>query len=268
MTRQATPKIGLRATSGKRVLRFGLVNVGISMAPAVDSSTRVSAKLLAPDTLVPVKQAYLNGAGEQVKPVKGYPVGDTFVTLEPDEVPGADATDTIEMTANVEAASIPAEWVDKTYLAWPTDETHSDGYALVSDYLRSYGRAFIGTTVVNGTTKAFAIRYSEVYGALVAQVLAFHAQVRWDNVETVRAAVEAIPSPAPEVASLAEQLFSGIPTEFAWESVRDEYGERLSSAIAEKAATGSVAKHGVEVQKPVAADDLLAQLKASIGEKP
>src|SRR6266702_4752995 len=105
MAKDATPKIGLRSST-KRTLRFGLVNVGISMAPALDESSRVSAKQLDPDSLTPLKQQLVNELGDVVERkdlVKGYSYGDAYVVLDEDEVPKAESTDLIELTANVDA---------------------------------------------------------------------------------------------------------------------------------------------------------------------
>jgi Ku protein len=265
MAKNVTPKIGLRS-SQKRTLRFGLVNVGISMAPALDASSRISAKLLDPESLTPLKQQYVNDHGDVVEHkdrVKGYAYGDNFVVLDDDEVPKAESSDVIDLVANVADTDVPSEWVDSTYLAWPQDTTQDQGYALVSNYLRSYGRAFIGTTVANGTTKVFALRWSEAYGTTVAQMLAFHAQVRWDNIDILREATEAIPAPDTAMADMAKTLFESAPSTFAWHDVADEYGERLELAVADKAKFGSVTPTA-PATAPSPAGDLMAALAASL----
>jgi hypothetical protein len=58
----------------------------------------------------------------------------------------------VDLVANLAAAEVPAEWIEKTYLAWPTDTTHDAAYAFVANYLRSNRRVLIGTTVANNTT--------------------------------------------------------------------------------------------------------------------
>lgn len=261
----AVPKLPLRATSGKRVLRFGLVSVGVSMGPALDESARVSGKYVDPDLLSPVKQQYVNEAGDVVKPIRAYPYGNEFIVLEDEEVPKMQGADVIELVANLAASEVPSEWVEKTFLAWPQDQTQDNGYGLVSHYLRSNGRVFIGTTIANGTTKVFAIRWSDAYGCLVTQLLAFHAQVRWANVETICKHVAALPPPDEKIAAMAEQVFDGLGDDFAWDEVRDEYGEALTKAIEEKALSGAVT---VPEHDPptIASPDLLAALTASIDE--
>lgn len=265
MAKDATPKIGLRS-SQKRTLRFGLVNVGISMAPALDEDARVSARLLDPDSLTPLSQVYLNGKGEQVAHkdrVKGYAYGDGFVTLSEDEVPKASSTDLIELAANVASADIPAEWIDKTYLAWPTDTTQDAGYALVSHYLHHYDRAFVGTTVANGTTKVLVIRWSHTYECVVAQLLNYAAQVRTDNLAILHAGLAAIPAPDESMADMASTVFESLTDTFDWSTVRDEYGEALAAAVVEKGESGTVTA-APSTATTAAPADLMAALQASV----
>lgn len=270
MAKDATPKIGLRS-SQKRTLRFGLVNVGISMAPALDDSARVAAKLLDPTQLTPLSQKYVNGAGDEIAHadrVKGYAYGDGFVVLSEDEVPKASSTDLIELAANVASADIPAEWIDKTYLAWPTDTTQDAGYALVSHYLHAYDRAFVGTTVANGTTKVLVIRWSATYECVVAQLLNYAAQVRTDNLAVLHDGLAAIPAPDESMADMAATVFESLTDTFEWDSVRDEYGEALAAAVIEKGEKGTVTA-AAPTATTAAPADLMAALQASIpADKP
>ncbi len=266
MPKAATSKIGLRASSGKRTLRFGLVNVGIAMGPALDATNRVSAKQLDPDTLTPLKQQLVNSEGNVVSRdslVKGYEHDGGYVVLDANEVPKLDGNDVIELVAAVDTAEIPSEWIARTNLAWPQDSTEDEGYALVSHYLRSYGKALIGTTIDHGSTQVVAIRWSDTYGCVIAQTLAYHAQVRWSSVEAVREGTATIPDPSPEMAKMAASLLDGLESSFAWDEVEDEYGLSLTAAITEKAATGGVTP-AAAAAPTTAPSDLMAALAASL----
>lgn len=265
MAKDAVKKIGLRATAGKRTLRFGMVAIGISLAPALDASTRVSGKYVDPDLLTPVKQQYVNENGEVVKPISAYPYGEQFVTLDTDDL-AAVSTDEIELVGNIATADLPLEWIDSTYVAWPTDATHDAAYAMLADYLQRNGRAFIGKTVQNKTTKVIALRWSSVYGTVVAHTLAYYEQVRWANVEMVRDGVAEIPAPAAQMAAMADAAFAMVPDSFEWDTVTDEYGAALTAAIAEKAASGHVTPR--EAAPVSAAPDLMAALAASLAPEP
>jgi DNA end-binding protein Ku len=274
MAKAVTPKsVALRATSGKRTLRFGLVSVGIAMGPALDASTRVSGTLLGPND-ERVKQVYRTEDGtiyERAQLHTAYAYGDGFVTLDESECPKLEGTDTIELVANLHESEVPSEWVQSTHLAWPEDKTQDEAYLLVCEYLRDRagndGRVFIGRVTERGTTKVFAIRWSDVYGCLVAQTLAYHAQVRWGNVETVSTAVAQMPKPSAELSAMAAQLFDAIPDDFAWSEVKDEYGEAMEAAIAEKGEKGAVTVAEVTPTE-TPASDLMAALTASLAAAP
>ncbi len=264
--KDAGPKVGLRATSGHRVLAFGLVRVGMGMAPLMESEKRIAGKMLDPDDHLPVKQAWKKHDGEEIDrsdTVKGYPHGGGFVILEDGEVPKATDVDEISLQANVPASDVPSEYVEKSYLLWP-DQGQDEGYAVVLAYLRDNARAFVGTTTDAGTTKAFAVKYSDVTETLVAELLNYEANVRWSSVEQVTNYMAAVEQPSDEMLGMAAQVFDGLPEAFDWAAVTDTYGEALAQAVAQKAAGGAVS-----VQAPQAAasgtPDLMAALRASVG---
>lgn len=260
MAKATVKKIGVRSSS-RRTLQFGMVNVGIASMPATDVTARIKGRYADPDTLGKVAQQYVNEAGVAVKPVKVYEIGDKVVQLAEDEVPKLDSEDTIKLVANV--TDVPSEWILSTALAWPADATHDGAYALVSHYLRHNGRVFVGTTVANGTTKVLAIRWSEVYGCLVMQTLAYHAQVRWDKADLIREGVAEIPAPDDQMVVMAGTIFDSIPDGFKYEDVTDEYGEALFDAVTAKAA-GTFAKATTAPDAPAPAADLMAALAASL----
>jgi len=263
--KDAGPKVGLRATSGHRVLAFGLVRVGMGMAPLMETEKRLSGKMLDPVNHLPVKQAWKDSTGEEIDradTVKGYPHGDGFVILADGEVPKATDVDEIALKANVPASEIPSEYVEKSYLLWP-DQGQDEGYAVVLGYMRDNNRAFIGTTTDAGTTKAFAVKYSDVTKTLVAELLNYEQNVRWTSVEQVTEYMESVPEPSDEMMSMASSVFDGLDGDFDWASVTDTYGEALADAVAQKAAGGAVS---VQVASAPSAGtpDLMAALKATV----
>lgn len=270
MAKASVSKIGVRSAT-KRTLKFGLLNLGISLAPAVDADARIKARQLDPELGTPVSMAWMNKAGAMrttAELVKGYEYGDKFVIFDEGELPKMESEDTIELVANLATHEVPAEWVEKTQLAWPQDETHNEVFALVADYLREAGRVFVGTTVANGTSKVFAIRWSHTYGIVVAQQLTYHATVRWGNIDTIKDAIEALPPVAPAMATMAGQLFDAMPDEFAWEDVTDEYGERLADAVRQKGESGKVTAAAPTAAEAPAVPDLQAALAASLAAMP
>ena len=250
-------RVPLRATSGTKTLAYGLVQLRVGMMPAQDDGARLRAKLVDPDTHGPVKQQYVNEAGSVVSPAKAYPCGESLVTLDKTVTDGLKqlSDGVIQLQANVQ--SVPDEWVEQTYLLWPQDDTHEAAYKLLSTYLMESGRVLVGTTIKSGTTKAFAVRWSELYGQMVAQTLTYHARVRWDEVELVRHAVEQMAEPPAEMQVMASQIFETLPDTFDWEGVKDEYGEALEKAV--KAAAGD--------PEVATVSDITAILQQSMREK-
>lgn len=266
MGKKEEGKIGLRA-SMNRTLRFGLVSVEVGMAPATDDAKpRLSANYICPEHGAQVKQRYECGCdgGHMVdgRPEKGYKWGEAFVVLDDSELPRVEGDSTITLEANVPDADVPSELVEKTRLIWPSGPAHDESFALLAAYLRDNDRALIGNAVESGTTKALVIRYSRTFGTLVAQVLLYDAQVRHANIEKVAEHV-AKTEVSPEMAAMAKTLLDGIPGEFDWQGVEDEYGERLEEVIRAKAA-------GVELETPdteasvEAASSLMDALRASV----
>lgn len=265
MAKKSAPKVGLRATSGNRVLAFGLVRVGVGMMPLMDSSTRIAGKMLDPEFEQPVKQRWENIQGDLVDRsdlLKGYEVAGQYVVLADGEVPKADNVDEINLVSNVPAAHVPSEYVERSYLLFPSEGQH-EGYALAVAYLRDNDRAFIGLTTDAGTTKAFAVKYSTVTETLVAELLSYEANVRWSAVESVTTFMADVPEPSKEMLGMATTMFDTLPESFDWASVTDEYGEALADVIATKAAGQAVT---VAAAKPKAAatPDLMAALRASV----
>jgi len=259
--------IGLRASSN-RTVRLGLIAVGLGTGPALDASARVSGKLHTADGET-VKQVYrVEDTGEIVERadlVTMYEHDGALVTLREDEKPYLEGSDTIDLIANLAADEVPSEWITGTNLAWPRDTANDQGYMLLAATLRETGRVLIGRMVDRGTTKVIAVRWSTVYGSLIVQTLAYSAQVREANVQAIRDGIEKIGEPTDEMVAMAGKLLDAVPDYFDWSEVRDEAGEALAKAIAEKAETGAVAVAAPpKATAPSGADDLLAQLKASL----
>lgn len=251
-------RIGLRGTP--RVLNFGMVNIGIKLAPALNTSARIAGKLRDPDTLGPVKKVYVNEAGEIVEPVKAFPRGDEFVVVDTADIK-AESDSTIKLVANICVSDLPWELVESTNLAFPDGDAAEGAYAMMADYLHRNARVFIGTTVSNGTTKVFALRWSVFYGAVVAHQVSYHERVRWASVEAVQSGVEAIPAVEKAMADMADAAFAAVATDFDWESVHDTYGAALAALVETGTADAPAA---AEKQ----ADDLMAALAASVKAAP
>ncbi len=256
MASYPTPARGTKLTIG-----FGLVNVGVKMAP-IAREQRTKGKFLDPATKKPVHQQYVNDAGDVVEDkVTGYPWGDGFVVLDKEEVKSlqSERDARLELKAFVELDLIDPLYIEKTYLVWP-DKGNEAQYDLLCDVLAETGRSLVGTAVLNKSTKAIMLRYS--LGCLIAHVCTYDANVAWNDHKLVTLAAAERPDSDPAMIEVARQLVASLPEEFDLSQVTDEYDERLRETIA-AAAEGKIIERPEEPEAaPVA--DLMEALKASV----
>lgn len=257
MTDFPTPSGGSNMT-----INFGIVNVPVKYGPVIEStSTRVSGKFLDPETLKPVKQQYVNEAGEVVEKVTGYPYGDTFVVLGEGEAASlkSEKDGLLRLRAYVDSEQVDPLYFDKTYIVWPA-KGGDEGYALICNALSKSGRYLIGTIVLSGSEKVFLLRYSG--GVLYGEVCVYDENVRNGNRNLVATANAARPEPTADYQALVEQVFETLEDEWDFSSVVDDYNVRLRAAI-EATASGKPLPTPKEAPK-VPAEDLMAALKASV----
>ncbi len=191
---------------------------------------------------------------------RGYLYGEDYIVLTDSDLPASMDTGMVDLVANVD--SVPSEWIESTYLAFPLDLTQEPTYKMLATYLRNTERVLIGTTVHKNTTKAFAVRWSEMYGSCIAQLLAYESRVRWDNVRIASEGIAGIPEVDTQMQQMADTLLDSLPEAFEWGEVEDTYGVALEQAILDKAA--GVAPKATAPAKGADAPDLMAALQASI----
>jgi len=258
--------VGLRATSGTRTLRFGMVAVTIGTSPVADTTARVQGSYRAPDTLEPVQQQYVTGDGKVVKPVTAYTASDgTTVALTDSQKPAKDSEGDVRLVATPDA--IPAELLAGSTLTWPSTTADDPAYVLLAAWLKSTGRTLVGEYIDRGTTKVMALRWSDLFECIVASTVVYHERVRWSNVETIREGLERIDAPEPAMLDMVTHLFDSLPGEFDLAAVTDTYATALQEAI-DLAAAGTPAQpHDYPGVKRADPADLMAALQASIDAK-
>ena len=252
---------------------FGLVNVGVKYAPLVPGAAgRLKGKKLDPVSNGPVFQQYVNEKGAEVKPVTGYPHGDSFVVLDPEDVKALESERDarFEPKAFMDAERVDALYFEKAYLVWP-DKGHETGYDLLCTTLARTGKVLVGTTIISKSTKIVVMRYRDTIegGTLLAHVCAYDADVAWSDNRLVALGRQERPEPDEAMVDVALKLFSGLDEEFDFSNVVDEYDARLRAAV-EAAAAGLPIEKAPD-QEPAVVHDLMEALKASVaelGEKP
>lgn len=242
-------------------INFGIVNVPVKYGPVLEStSTRISGKYVDPKTLGPVKQQYVNEAGDVVEKVTAYPNGDKLVVLGEGEAASlkSEKDGLLRLRAYVEPEQVDPLYFDKTYIVWP-NKGGDDGYALIVNALSKSGRYLIGTIALSGSEKVFVLRYAD--GVLYGHVCVYDENVRNGNRTLAATATAALPTPTAEYEALVEQVFSTLEDEFDFSSVVDDYNVKLRAAI-EATAGGKPLPKPEATPKP--AEDLMAALKASV----
>ena len=244
----------------KGVIRLDSVECPVKLYSAVRDRS-IHFRLLAEDTLRPVKQRMVNPAtGEEVpydRIRKGYEIEEgVFVLLDEDELAELEPKKSrdIGVLRFVESGVITHAWYDRPYHLGPDgDDT---AYFALADALRRTGR--------EGVVR-WTMRNKEYLGAL-------HVQEEHLMLITLRHAGEVIPAsaldpprgrePDERELEMAEQLVSALAAEFDPAEFDDEYRARVLDLVAAKAEGRTVTFR--QPARRRAAGDLVASLEASL----
>lgn len=260
-----------RATSGKLTITFGMVTVGVGLAPMTDDRNAPSGHWITKDGKR-VKQAWINAAtGEVVERdalTIAFEYGDKLVRFEADELDAlaAQGDGTIALRACVPVTDIDPLFYEKGYALWP-QKASEQAYDLLREALHGSGEALVGTFTPSRSKspRTLVIRWSDYLGCLVAHSCTYEQNVRVEHAASVRAYDESRPAVAPEMVEMARTILSALPSEFDPALTTDTYAEKLTAAIESKA-------NGIEVEKveaepvKVGNADLFAALQASVAE--
>jgi len=274
-TRKA-PVVAMPRASAKITLMFGMVSIPVAMRPHVsDRRKSVSGRVLCPEHMEPCTQLY-ECRHDEKKPhtmtksdtVLGYETAKdsgTFVTL-PDEVIESlvsDREQAASIRVFVPTSSIDPLYYERQYALWPQDGA-GQPYDLLTVALRSEDVSAIVTATISKQTRTFSMRWSEAFGCLVASLLYFDSDVRWEDGEVIAASVEdRAGTITDEHITMARSIVQSLSGEFDSGEVTDTYTETLREAIA-AAAEGKAPAAAKPKQVKAASNDLLASLKASV----
>ena len=260
---------GLRASSGYKVLMFGLVRIEVAVAPAADTprgTTRPAGKKLCSTHLQPVKQAWECPEGHPVaEPVKGYPWNGEFTVVTDEEMAlaGAESDPTITLKACLDVGDLDPINYQQAYHLWPRDRGAARPYNILTWLLRNNNKLLVGVMSDKGTSKTFAVRYHPEYQVLVGHVLTHKELLRTNDAHKIKKAMEAVPQPTPDELELGQTLLDNLPGEINLAEIHDTLGERQWQIVQQKAEQGAIKAEPikkVESETP----DLLAALRASV----
>jgi DNA end-binding protein Ku len=244
----------------KGVIRFGDVATPVKLYSAVQDRG-VGFRLLAADTLQPVKQRMVNPVTGDVVPYdeirRGYEVEEgVFVVLDEEELAALqpDPSRDIEVTRFLDRSAIDHPWYDRPYHLAPDQDT--EAYYVLTEALERQGKEGLARWTMRNKAYVGALRAEDGHLMLI----------------TLRRAEEVIPAsaleppagrePDPKELAMAEQLVAALQDEFDPDQYRDEHRERVLELVAAKAEGKTV-----EFRQPArrrAEGDLAASLEASI----
>jgi DNA end-binding protein Ku len=258
----------------KGAIAFGLVNIPVDLYPGARSST-IDLDWIDKRDMAPVGYQRINKAtGKPVandQVVKGFQYAKgRYVILSDEDFKQANpkATQTVEIKAFVDAASIAPQFFDTPYRLAP-GKRGEKGYALLRETLRETGKVGIAEVVIRSRQHLAAVL---VQGdALVLELL------RWAD-ELLDPAEFELPASGGKAGlgdkelDLAKRLVADMTEEWKPQQYHDTYREDLEAQIRRRVKAGNTEevteapktreKGGAQVI------DLMAALKQSLESKP
>src|SRR5215217_856413 len=243
-------------------IAFGLVTVPVKVYTATESKTVHFREVHAKDGGKIEHRRICPKEGKAVdskETVRGYQASARkWVELTDEEVAAAAGTQTrlIDVDHFVPASEIDPVYYDKGYYLGAQDKG-KDAYALLHAALTKSDRAGVGRWVFHNRERTVIVRALE-------DVLALHTMRFADEVvdpsdfdlERVRR------KPSEQEVKMASKLVEGLHADFDPSDYEDTYREEVLKVVELKAAGKNIELP--EPEETEAADDLLAQLEASL----
>lgn len=252
-------------------ISFGLLQIPVTLFPAEDRKEQVHFHMLDKKDLSRIRFQRVNATTGKVVDwkdiVRGYETQkDEFVVVSDDELENANvkATQTIDIQDFVLEEQIDRVFFETPYYLVPQKRA-GKAYMLLRDALKKKGACAMATFVMRKREHLAAIMATDDY--LLLEVMRFGHELR---------DVEKLPFPSipeqkvsPKELAMAEQLISGMMTDFDGSKYVDRYAKDVRKLVQEKAKTGAVTAHHAETRGEMATDvvDLLELLKQSVSKK-
>ena len=258
----------------KGAISFGLVNVPVSLYPA-SKSEGLSFDMIDKRDFAPVGyKRYNKRTGEEIERdniVKGYEYekGEYVVITDEDfKQANVKATQTVDIVAFVDAASVAPYYYDTPYYLEP-GKRGEKGYVLLREVLRKTGRVGIANVVIRSRQHLAAL--IPVDRMLVMNTLRWANEIRSMSELTLPEA-GAGDLRANEIA-MAERLVDDMSEKWKPEQYTDTYTEDLMKRIEQRVAAGEI--HAVARETEAAEEprrgaeviDLVSLLRKSLDKK-
>lgn len=258
----------------KGAISFGLVHVPVSLYPA-SRSQGISFDMIDKRDFSPVGyKRYNKRTGEEIDRdniAKGYEYekGEYVVVTDEDfKQANVKATQTVEIVAFVEAASVAPYYYDTPYYLEP-GKRGEKGYTLLREVLRSTGRIGIANVVIRSRQHLAAL--IPVDRMLVMNTLRFANEIRSMSELALPEAGKG-DLKAAELA-MAQRLVDDMTEKWNPEQYTDTYSEDLLKRIESRIAAGEthaitpVSEEEGEPRKGAEVIDLVSLLRRSLDKK-
>lgn len=248
-------------------ISFGLVYIPVKLYSAAPTSKNIEFDMLRKGDNCPIKYVRVcKSTGEEVPwkdIVKGYEYrkGDYIIMQEKDfDKASPKKTKTIDIEDFVDRKQIDPKYFDKPYFVEPTPEA-AKTYALLRETLKKSGKAAVARYVIRNRQHLGLILVED--NMLYLNQMRFADELR--NPEEVK--VPDASKPSKKELDMALNLVEQMTSDFKPESYHDDYKEDMMKIIEAKAKSKKnlvKVDKGEEEPQATEADDLMAQLKASL----
>jgi len=225
----------------KGTLSFGLVEIPVSLRPAVDGDD-LKFSLLDRNDFSPVGNKHYNKkTGRSVEwdnVVRGYEYEpDEYVVLTDEELRNANAkaTQTIEIFEFVEQGAIPAVYFDTPYFIEPQKQG-SRAYALLRGALERTGRVAVARVVLRTRQRLAAVLVRD--SVMVLDLLRYSHELREPKGLDVPAKSAKEAAVSERELKMAERLIGDMTGKWKPEEYRDEYRDDVLALVQRKIKSG------------------------------
>jgi len=243
---------------------FGLVNIPIKLYSAV-SGSELNLDMLDKKDHAHIKFKRVNeNTGKEVpwaNIVKAYDLNGKYVVLGDEDFAKAspEKTKNIDIFQFVKLAEVDSVYFETPYYLEP-EKSGSRAYALLREALKKSGMAALGNFVLRNKEHLALLKVKD--NALVLNTLRFEEEIR----DSEELKLPAASSAKPAEVKMALSLIDDMTAAFNIKKYKDNYSAELMKLIRAKAKGKTIKQPTMRVVHRQA-DDLMGQLKASLGKK-
>lgn len=253
-----------------------IVSVAFRMTPLVPSGTgRMSAHSYCTthrdhqvsSTNDPRGKWCTGDGGHECETFMGYDCDGKIVEVSTRDL-AATSDKMLTLSGLVDSGAIDPLYFERSFVLEPGDNAvQASAFDQLVAGLKASGMWATGTAVLNKSTKAVVLRWSDRANAVIAHSCTYDARVDWDVVQDVVTARAARPEIADDKATgIVSLLQASLEDEFDFSIIEDTFAKDLDAAVV-AAAAGLPAPIREEAAAPAPVGDLMAALQQAVAQK-